>query len=338
MKELIILLVAAAVTCSCGHGPAARRGFTVEVMNKITPVKNQGRGPLCWIYAMLATVESDRLMQGDSVNLSAVYVARRVLEAGAERMYLSQGLTGVAADGMAPRALSALAEYGVVTYDAYRSDCNFNAVGRRLESIARTSAARRVGLGHLRSVVADALDAAVNPVPRKVWLYGAEYTPQEFAASVCLPSDYEALTSYTHEPFGSDVVLAVPANREGYRFRNVPVDTLVGRVVGALRSGRSVCWEGDISNDGFSFERGVAELPKGSPVVTQAARQQAFERFSVTDDHCMAIVGLARDAAGRRWFICKNSWGTDNPYGGLMYMSEQYFRLNTLAVVMLFRS
>ena len=181
-------------------------------------------------------------------------------------------------------------------------------------------------------------DAAVNPVPRKVWLYGAEYTPQEFAASVCLPSDYEALTSYTHEPFGSDVVLAVPANREGYRFRNVPVDTLVGRVVGALRSGRSVCWEGDISNDGFSFERGVAELPKGSPVVTQAARQQAFERFSVTDDHCMAIVGLARDAAGRRWFICKNSWVTDNPYGGLMYMSEQYFRLNTLAVVMLFRS
>ena len=121
MKELIILLVAAAVTCSCGHGPAARRGFTVEAMNKITPVKNQGRGPLCWIYAMLATVESDRLMQGDSVNLSAVYVARRVLEAEAERMYLSQGLTGVAVDGMAPRALSALAEYGVVTYDAYRS-------------------------------------------------------------------------------------------------------------------------------------------------------------------------------------------------------------------------
>ena len=72
----------------------------------------------------------------------------------------------------------------------------------------------------------------------------------------------------------------------------------------------------------------------GGRVVTQEERQRAFERFEVTDDHCMAIIGTARDGRGRLYFVCKNSWGTDNPYGGLMYMSEQYFRLNTVAVVM----
>jgi bleomycin hydrolase len=46
----------------------------------------------------------------------------------------------------------------------------------------------------------------------------------------------------------------------------------------------------------------------------------------------MEIIGIARDKTGKHYFICKNSWGTDNPYKGLMYMSENYFRLKTIAV------
>ena len=48
----------------------------------------------------------------------------------------------------------------------------------------------------------------------------------------------------------------------------------------------------------------------------------------------MSIVGLARDAHGRRFYIMKNSWGTNNPYGGLMYVSEDYMRMKTVAVYM----
>ena len=46
----------------------------------------------------------------------------------------------------------------------------------------------------------------------------------------------------------------------------------------------------------------------------------------------MEIVGLAHDDDNRRYFILKNSWGTGNPYKGLMYMSEDYFLLKTIAV------
>ena len=67
-------------------------------------------------------------------------------------------------------------------------------------------------------------------------------------------------------------------------------------------------------------------------VITQQKRQLSFERFFTTDDHCMEIIGIARDKTGKHYFICKNSWGTDNPYKGLMYMSENYFRLKTIAV------
>mgnify|MGYP000435328726 FL=1 len=55
-------------------------------------------------------------------------------------------------------------------------------------------------------------------------------------------------------------MLDVPDNRYGDKFYNVPIDTMMSRIESALRRGHSVCWEGDITEPGFSFERGVARL------------------------------------------------------------------------------
>lgn len=334
MKRLAIILLTAAAACSCTNETPPGETFTIETINRTTPVKDQGQSGLCWIYAMLATIEGDRLAEGDSVNLSAAYVARRILADRAERCYMTRGGEAVTDEGTAPDALDALADYGAMTYDAYRSDCNFNALCRRLTAVAKGAAARREGIERLRKTAAGVLDDSVNPVPPHVWMYGVEYSPRQLAASLFDPADYTAMTSYTHLPAGEAAVLEIPANRRGHRFVNVPLDTLVSRVERALGSGRNVCWEGDTSNAGFSFERGVARLEGSRGEVTQETRQRAFSRLDVTDDHCMALIGLAHDARGNRYFVCKNSWGKGNPYGGLIYMSLDYFRLNTVAVVM----
>jgi bleomycin hydrolase len=34
-----------------------------------------------------------------------------------------------------------------------------------------------------------------------------------------------------------------------------------------------------------------------------------------------------------RFFIAKNSWGTGNPYGGYMYLSFNYVKLKTIAIL-----
>ena len=47
----------------------------------------------------------------------------------------------------------------------------------------------------------------------------------------------------------------------------------------------------------------------------------------------MCLIGIAHDNKGRRYYIAKNSYGTKNPYGGLMYLSENYVRMKTVAVV-----
>ena len=333
MKTFIKLLAVVVLVCSCGKPKATGERFTILTVNKITPVKDQGNSQLCWLYAMLATIESDRLMLGDSVNISPHFLARHMLADMAERRYLTQGQAAITADGTAADALACIADYGLMPFDSYRSDCNYSTLCRKLTAVVDGAVARKAGIEQIDGLTEYTLDTAINPLPRHIWMYGMEYTPAQFAESVCETVDYVPMTSYTHRPFWQNVVLDVPANRRGLRFLNVPVDTLTSRVLTALRSGRSVCWEGDISNAGFSFRHGTARLT-GHPVkVTQEMRQRAFERYDVTDDHCMELIGTARDSHGELYLVCKNSWGTDNPYGGLMFMSLPYFRLNTVAVV-----
>ena len=76
-------------------------------------------------------------------------------------------------------------------------------------------------------------------------MYGAEYTPGEFARSVCSPGAYVGLTSFTHHPFYTRFALEVPDNTEHNEFYNVPIDTLMATIERAVRTGHGVCWEGD---------------------------------------------------------------------------------------------
>ena len=74
--------------------------FIDEVRLRTTPVKDQGRSSLCWVYAMLATIETEHLMQGDSVNLSPDYVARMYLmEQAKQRLMTRSGKTASANNG-----------------------------------------------------------------------------------------------------------------------------------------------------------------------------------------------------------------------------------------------
>lgn len=305
-----------------------------ECIVPITPVKNQRASALCWIYAMLATIESEHLAMGDSVNLSADFVARALIEEEAERTYLSGGKLPIRLDGMAQDLINLIQRHGLTHYDSFHSEANYNVVKRKAEMLARRHAGKRKGMNDMKRELCQLLDDEIHPELRYVFMLGTEYTPLEFAHSVCMDDEYVALTSFTHHPFGYPFVLEVPDNYGRHEFLNLPVDSLMGHIEDALRRGHPVCWEGDTSETFFSFAQGIAKLEDDSVRVTQESRQQMFERLQTTDDHCMEIIGLARTKRGKRYFICKNSWGTDNAFGGLMYLSENYVRAKTVAVWM----
>ena len=301
-------------------------------MVHITPVKDQGNSSLCWIYAMLATIESEHLMMGDSVNLSAHFVARKWLEEEAERVYLSGGREEVNMRGMASDLLQLIQRQGLTHFDSFRAETNYNGVERKVQLLARRHATRHTGLTAMQDDLRQLLDDEIHPELLHVFLLGQEYTPLEFAHSVCRDDEYMALTSFTHHPFGERCVLEMPDNRSRNEFLNLPLDTLMAHIEGALRNGHPVCWEGDISEPGFSADDGFAMTGDESQRVTQQIRQQMFDRLATTNDHCMEMVGMARDNKGHRYFVCKNSWGETGPFGGLIYLSENYVRAKTVAV------
>ena len=142
----------------------------------------------------------------------------------------------------------------------------------------------------------DAMRKIETPAPRWVFMLGATYTPQEFARSVCAPNEYIALTSNDEEPYYQEIDIDLPDNWMHDRFYNIPMDSLLAKTERAVRQHHGVCWE--------------------------------------SERHAMAIVGIAHDAKGQKYFIMKNSWGTDRPHQGLDYLSFEDFREETLAVEM----
>ena len=300
--------------------------FTIELRLPTTPVKDQGSSSLCWVYGMLATLETEHIMRGDSVNLSPDYVARMYLSEQANRRRLLpnkivQKEAGITTRGMCTMALDLIQTYGLQHYDAYRHkpDMDYNVLCRKLD---KDNDAEKL------------LDKYIGPLPNQVFMLGALYTPLEFAHSVCTDDEYVALTSFTHHPYGQRFPLEVPDNYFHDTFLNVPLDTMMNRIVQSLRSGHPVCWEGDTSEPGFLFGEGYAVLKNEKKKVTAERRQASFEARRTTDDHVMEIVGLAHDQHGRRFFLCKNSWGTANRYHGFMFLSENYVRMKTIAVVL----
>ena len=114
MKKSIFIFLTCLVLVSCGQQRSnisfPEEKFTVDLRLPTTPVKDQGSSSLCWVYGMLATLETEHIMRGDSVNLSPDYVARMYLSEQANRRRLLpnkiiQREAGITTRGMCTMAL-----------------------------------------------------------------------------------------------------------------------------------------------------------------------------------------------------------------------------------------
>ena len=120
----------------------------------------------------------------------------------------------------------------------------------------------------------------------------------EYELEVLCSVEYQGSTYLGVCPAGEDeeAELEVPDNWTHERYLNIPMDSLLAKTERAVRNHHGVCWE--------------------------------------DENHAMAIVGLAHDEDGERYFIMKNSWGDQGPYNGLEYYPMARFCQETVAVEM----
>jgi len=205
------------------------------------------------------------------------------------------------------------------------------------------------------------LDAYLGEKIEKFTYNGKEYTPHTFADEYLgiNPDDYIEVTSFTHHPYYSKFILEVPDNWSFDEVYNVTLDDFIEIIDNSIEMGHTVAWAGDVSEKGFSWKKGIALVPDveyeetsgtdkerltglntkekneliysfEKPVkemeITPELRQKAFDNYTTTDDHGMHIVGIAKDQNGNKFYMVKNSWDTDNPFKGYIYMSEAFIK------------
>lgn len=325
--------------------------FTIDAEVSCSPVRSQDKTGTCWCYAGTSFLESELMRRSEGTHdLSEMFVVKNIYRDKALNYVLRQGKANFSQGALAHDYLNAIEKYGIVPEEVFS--------GKAEGETAHDHGEMEVMLkGMLEGVVKQkklsprwndafgrVLDVYLGESPEAFEYREATWTPQDFATSIEFDADdYMAFTSYSHHPFYKPFVLEIPDNFSNGSFMNVPVDDIIDIIDKAVDDGFSVMWDGDVSEKGFSANRGVAVLPADSnnsglrgPVeqmeVTQELRQERFLSYSTTDDHLMHLVGRATDQKGNKYYLIKNSWGKIGPHKGYMYMSEAYVRLHTLAV------
>lgn len=210
------------------------------------------------------------------------------------------------------------------------------------------------------------IDAYLGKIPEQFEHEGKQYTPQSYMQSLGLNmDDYISLTSFTHQPYYTQFALEIPDNWRWSTSYNLPLDEFAKVFDYAIENGYPIAWASDVSEKGFT-RKGIAvnpELklenlpgtdqtkwlgisqkemeekimqakgPQAEIKVTPELRQMGYDNYQTTDDHGMVIYGTAKDQNGTKYYLVKNSWGTDSPYKGIWYASESFVLHKTINIL-----
>jgi bleomycin hydrolase len=356
MKTLHLILFLA--SCAGSLHAQEFKNKDLSLVNRVdyTPVKNQANTGTCWSFSMTSLVESQAIKGGlGEFDLSEMFTVRNIYINKARNYVLRQGVAQFGPGGLGHDVINSISQYGAVPESVYsglllgvttHDHGQMDALLKQyLDSLLRSRPIPSDWMTGFRNILDDHLGK-----PPETFMYKEkQYTPLTFAKEVLRfdANDYVMLTSFTHHPFYEPFILEIPDNFKNGSYYNLPIDELITLTTRAIEQGYSLMWDADVSNRFFRQKDGYAVLWKSLPLngevvnpdgpeepYDQARRQTLFENLTTQDDHLMHLVGVERSAGGKRFFLVKNSWGEVGPFKGFIHVSETYFAINTLSIVM----
>ncbi|WP_417942948.1 aminopeptidase C [Flavobacterium sp. RS13.1] len=337
--------------------------FTEVINLGTTSVKLQGSSGTCWSYSTNSFLESEMIRLGKQpVELSQIFSARNVYVEKGKNYVRMHGAVTLGDGGSLHDVINMYKKYGTVPREVY-TGLNYGTDKNKFAEMAALiegvlTAVVKNPNGELtpswEKAYASVIDSYLGKVPDNFDYKGKNYTPQSFAKEVVgiNPDDYVEMSSFTTAPYYQKTLLAVPDNWSFDQVYNVKVNDMTDVIDNALKKGYTVAWATDVSEKSFSWKNGVAYVatkkyddmtaeekadmfngPKAEPEITPEMRQAAFDNYQTTDDHGMHIIGLAKDQTGKEYYIVKNSWGETNDYKGFLFVTKNFVKYKTTALM-----
>jgi len=373
MKKIIVSVVLAAAMCSSVAAQTKKAAvvpedyqFTTIKENPITPVKNQFRSGTCWCFSSLSFLESE-IIKAKGIkdpaqypDFSEMFVVRKAYYDRAIKYVRLDGHMNFAAGSDFGDVIEVAKTYGLISQNDY-SGLQYGydkPVQNELDAVLK---------GYVDAVVKNP-----NKKLTKVWPKGVNGILDAYMGEIPEDKvikaenlginldDYIGFTSYTHNPYYTEVAMEVCDNWRWSKSWNIPLDEFMSIMDYAVNNGYTVAWGGDVSETGFTRnglailldeedkatsgsdqERWVGKaeekpVVKATPkelTVTVEMRQDMYDEKTSTDDHGMHLYGIAKDQNGKKYYMIKNSWGITGAYNGLWYMSEEFAKAKTLNIM-----
>ncbi len=323
--------------------------FTIINQVKTTPVKDQQLTGTCWSFATTSFLETEALrIKKKAFNLSPLFFVYYTYIDKGNDYVRHHGNFNFAEGGQAHDVMNVLKKHGVMPLSDYAGKkyeldyLDHSLMDKNLHSVVKNT------VDGFKEVLSPTwivsfkgiLDAHMGVPPEKVVYKKKTYSSTDFSKNVVgiNPDDYIEITSYTHHPYYEFIDLELPDNWSHDKYFNVPIDELMHIMNNALEKGYSFVWDGDVSEKKWNNKKATAKLRKidkqrieKSDV--QTYRQKTFDNYTTTDDHLMHITGKAKNAKGKIFYLTKNSWGDYSKYKGYLYMSEDYVKIKTVAIL-----
>ncbi len=357
-----LLVVVIMVLADLGVAQENNYVFDEDIRLPTTSVKDQGRTGTCWSHATLSFLESELIRKGKGeYDLSEMYVVRHSYKLRAIEYVRYHGHLNFGPGAEAWDVLNVIKIFGIEPENVYNGIRTEEAFHNHAEMDAALKGFMNGILENKRGTLSDVwpdafdgiMDAYLGEIPENFAYAGSRYTPEKFRNMLDINTDnYQAVTSFTHKPFYKEYVFESPDNWSNGLIYNVPLKDFIAAIDRSLEQGYTVAWASDVSDPGFKHDKGLAIAPQQgweemtdeqkraafyAPVkqaqISPDRRQKEYDNYATTDDHLMHIIGRAYDQEGTKYYIVKNSWGTNNPYKGYLYVSEAYVRLKTMSVL-----
>ncbi|HEY1196919.1 MULTISPECIES: aminopeptidase C [Flavobacterium] len=337
--------------------------FTEVINLGTTSVKSQGSSGTCWSYSTNSFLESEMIRLGKQpVELSQIYSARNVYVDKGVNYVRMHGAITLGDGGALHDVINMYRKYGTVPREVYTglnygTDKNkFAEMAALIEGVLAAVVKNPNGelTPNWKKAYTAVIDSYLGKAPENFTYKGKNYTPQSFAKEVVgiNPDEYVEMSSFTDTPYYQKTTMMVPDNWSLDQVYNVKLNDMTDVIDNALKKGYTVAWATDVSEKTFSWKNGVAYVstkkfddmtaeekadmfngPKAEPEITPEMRQAAFDNYTTTDDHGMHIIGLAKDQTGKEYYIVKNSWGETNDYKGFLFVTKNFVKYKTTALL-----